>query len=118
MFRKAIRVQSRFHDRTAGVRDEPGRSGVLVANLHLNAGFPGICGCFRWIWHGSRGDSHGFRVEVDTRGMDFASQVRFCGETEFAGGIWVGIQLDEAVGRHRAGSFQLSLAKCELLVGS
>ena len=26
-------------------------------------------------------------------------QVRFCGETEFAGGIWVGIELDDAVGR-------------------
>eukprot|EP00439_Symbiodinium_sp_Y106_P019034 s1897_g2.t1 len=40
--------------------------------------------------------SVGQRVFVSNR----AGTVRFCGQTEFAGGVWVGIQLDDPVGRN------------------
>lgn len=43
------------------------------------------------------------------------SEVRFCGETEFAGGTWVGIELEEPVGRSSVhASAQLRAKKARL----
>eukprot|EP00930_Biecheleria_cincta_P028740 TRINITY_DN20040_c0_g1_i1.p1 TRINITY_DN20040_c0_g1~~TRINITY_DN20040_c0_g1_i1.p1 ORF type:complete len:1338 (+),score=333.29 TRINITY_DN20040_c0_g1_i1:210-4223(+) len=58
-------------------------------------------------------DTGGFHVGQRVLVSNRHGTVRFAGKTEFAAGVWVGIELDEAVGRNDGTVKDVSYFKCQ-----